>query len=114
LDTRTKIVSLDEARALTAGKSARWFAGHFDPLLAEHVQMLSGAAASGRPLIIEITDPIDPLLSRRARAELVAGLSCVDYVVIDLEATQPPATSDDQIRSRFIDSVRKRAAGATA
>jgi hypothetical protein len=53
--------------------------GHFDPVLASHARRL---AANGRPLLVLITEPENPLLSARARAELVAALDVVDHVGI--------------------------------
>jgi len=55
--------------------------GYFDPLLAAHAERLAELKAEGRPLIAAIADPENPILPARARAELVAGLAVVDYVV---------------------------------
>ena len=47
---------------------------------------MSGGSAECRSpdgiLIVEITNPARPLLAQRARAELVAALEMVDYVVL--------------------------------
>lgn len=56
--------------------------GCFDPVTAEHARRLAEIAAAGRPLAAVVVDPPDPLLSRRARAELVAALAVVDYVLL--------------------------------
>jgi bifunctional ADP-heptose synthase (sugar kinase/adenylyltransferase) len=116
LDTRTKIVSEAEARQRLAGQSAHWLSGYFDPLLAEHVRMLRERAAPDRRLVVEITNPPRPLLAARARAELVAALGMVDYVVIadgarHSDATPdatPDAPADAGITERFIQHVLHR------
>src|SRR5258706_5895050 len=77
VDTRSKIVDRERVPA-----GAVWFAGHFDPLLAEHARMLRNAKASGRVLAVEIVNPSRPLLAQRARAELVAGLAGVGLVCL--------------------------------
>lgn len=56
--------------------------GHFDPLLASHVRRLQEAGNASGPLVVVVTDPPDPLLPARARAELVAGLAMVDWVTV--------------------------------
>ena len=58
---------------MTRDQAVDWFTGHFDPLLAEHADLLHQAASNGHALIVEITNPARPLLSLRARAELVAA-----------------------------------------
>ena len=63
-------------------KPARWVTGYFDPLLAEHVRRLREHTAPGQILVVEIVDPEKPLLPQRARAELVAALAMVDYVLL--------------------------------
>lgn len=82
-------------------------AGHFDPLLAEHVRRLSEHAAPGRLLVVEITNPARPLLPQRARAELVAALAMVDYVVLG-NAAASSAEIDASVTQRFIEDVLKR------
>lgn len=69
--------------------------------------MLGALAAPGQQLIVEVTNPPSPLLSQRARAELVAGLACVDYVV--LGQVESP---DDETTRQFIQHVRERVNGA--
>ncbi len=54
--------------------------GHFDPLLAEHARLLRDFARPGSTLVAVVTASREPLLGLRARAELVAALSVVDYV----------------------------------
>jgi bifunctional ADP-heptose synthase (sugar kinase/adenylyltransferase) len=108
LDTRSKILTLEEVRARLGNQPARWVSGHFDPLLAEHVARLGECVEAGRALVVEVTNPEQPLLTQRARAELVAALAMVDYVV---PANGEPArggVNDADIRERFIEHVLRR------
>jgi bifunctional ADP-heptose synthase (sugar kinase/adenylyltransferase) len=104
LDTRSKIIPLHEIQERLQNHAARWISGHFDPLLAEHVGRLRQAHEPGSLLVVEVTNPVRPLLAQRARAELVAALSMVDYVV--LGNGQPAADAD--VTERFIDHVLER------
>jgi bifunctional ADP-heptose synthase (sugar kinase/adenylyltransferase) len=108
LDTRTKIISQEEALQRVQGQQqpAQWVAGNFDPLLAEHVRLLRGYVARNRRLVVEITNPPRPLLTQRARAELVAALGMVDYVV--LKDGEPEVSQDADITERFIQHVLRR------
>jgi hypothetical protein len=90
MDTRTKILSPESApRACTV------VTGAFDVLLAEDARDLAGIRAShpGRPLLVVVLPLPGELLPRRARAELVAALRMVDYVVIAPDAAKAAATS---------------------
>ncbi len=110
MDTRTKIVSEERAREIGHDRPAMWIAGHFDPMVAEQARRLNEAVQPGRLLIVEITNPPRPLLSQRARAELVAALACVDYVVMTSRDTA--RVIDDEITGRFTTHVRQRVSGA--
>lgn len=101
MDTRTKIVPLHEIEDRLQNRAACWVSGHFDPLLAEHVRRLAEARKPGRMLVVEVTNPAQPLLAQRARAELVAALSMVDFVVLGDGA----AGMDGDITERFIEHV---------
>jgi bifunctional ADP-heptose synthase (sugar kinase/adenylyltransferase) len=99
-------MSGEEARKRLLGQPAQWVAGHFDPLLAEHVRRLRQYAKPDRLLVVEITNPARPLLAQRARAELVAALGMVDYVVLKNGETEGPVDAD--ITEHFIQSVLRR------
>jgi D-glycero-beta-D-manno-heptose 1-phosphate adenylyltransferase len=84
------------ARERAAGKTIAFANGCFDVLHVGHVRYLEGAAAEGDRLIVAINDDASvaalkgagrPILSASDRAELVAGLRCVDYVVVFGDAT---------------------------
>jgi bifunctional ADP-heptose synthase (sugar kinase/adenylyltransferase) len=113
LDTRSKIIPLEQARQLTREKPACWVPGYFDPLLAEHVRRLHKHVTPGRLLIVEVMNPARPLLAQRARAELVAALAMVDYVVLG-NATATSPGIDASVTERFIENVMRRHSGEGA
>jgi rfaE bifunctional protein nucleotidyltransferase chain/domain len=73
------------------GRTIAFANGCFDLLHVGHVRYLQGARAEADRLIVAINSDAStrglkgegrPILDERARAELVAALACVDYVVI--------------------------------
>jgi glycerol-3-phosphate cytidylyltransferase-like family protein len=68
------------------------------------VRRLAKAREPGRLFVVEVTNPAQPLLAQRARAELVAALSMVDYVVLG----DGDAGGDADISERFIEHVLQR------
>ena len=79
------------ARERANGKTIAFANGCFDLLHVGHVRYLQGAAAEANRLIVAINDdrsvaalkgPGRPILTAADRAELVAGLRGVDYVVV--------------------------------
>ena len=106
MDTRTKIIPRHELQARLESHAAHWVSGSFDPLLAEHLRRLDQAQEPGRLLVVEVTNPPQPLLGQRARAELVAALSMVDYVVLGEGREGSPVDTD--ITERFIGHVLDR------
>ncbi len=65
--------------------------GCFDLLHVGHVRYLQGARAEGDRLVVAVNSDASvrrlkgegrPILNEKARAELVAALACVDYVVV--------------------------------
>jgi bifunctional ADP-heptose synthase (sugar kinase/adenylyltransferase) len=84
VDTRTKIITPEEACALARGPGKAALAtGYFDVLLAAHVRELQRVRDSlpDAVLLVALGTPGQPLLDARARAEMVAALAMVDYVV---------------------------------
>ena len=88
-------VSADRA----AGRTVAFANGCFDLLHVGHVRYLQAAAREADRLIVAINDdrsvaalkgPNRPLLAAEDRAELVAALRGVDYVVIFPEPTVTP------------------------
>jgi D-glycero-beta-D-manno-heptose 1-phosphate adenylyltransferase len=90
MDTRTKILRLDQAVEAAAqlrreGRKLRLAAGGFDVLQAAHAEFLSGLRADGDALLVAVFDDASlgrPVLAEQARAQLVAALRAVDYVVV--------------------------------
>ena len=87
------------AAARAAGRTISFANGVFDLLHVGHVRYLEGAAQEGDALVVAINDDSSvralkgdgrPVLAAEARAELVAALRCVDYVVIFPELTVGP------------------------
>ncbi|MBZ5595320.1 MAG: hypothetical protein LAP39_24010 [Acidobacteriia bacterium] len=84
MDTRHKIIEPERAIALSKdlrAKGVRIVTGYFDVIVAEHVRRLLEIKNGSGALVVVVLDPPDPVLSLRARAELVAALRMVDYVV---------------------------------
>ena len=83
----------------TAGRSIAFANGCFDLLHVGHIRYLAAAAAEADRLIVAVNDdaavralkgPGRPILAAADRAEMVAALRGVDYVVIFAEPTVGP------------------------
>jgi rfaE bifunctional protein nucleotidyltransferase chain/domain len=94
-DALLSAVSADRA----AGRTIAFANGCFDLLHVGHVRYLQAAAAEADRLVVAINDdrsvcglkgPGRPILNEQDRAELVAALRGVDYVVIFPEPTVTP------------------------
>jgi len=104
MDTRLKILPLPAARERLAEHRARGHRivmanGCFDILHVGHIRYLEGARAEGDVLVVCVNSDSSerqlkgegrPVLPEQARAELVAALACVDYVVIFDDLTVEP------------------------
>lgn len=84
----------DELRA--AGRKVVFTNGHFDLLHVGHLRYLQAARQLGDVLVVGVNDDRitterkgsdRPILPEGERAELLAGLGCVDYVTIFHEPT---------------------------
>jgi bifunctional ADP-heptose synthase (sugar kinase/adenylyltransferase) len=78
VDTRNKIVA---PAALPAGAFLTAVTGYFDVLRAAHIRDLASAARPGAKLVVVVLPYPRAVLPQRARAELVAALRMVDYVL---------------------------------
>ena len=119
LDSREKIIDAEQARTVAKTHTGlRVVTGYFDPLLAAHAEAL---ARIGAGLMVLVASPADPLLSVRARAELVAALRGVAWVVPlntsespDWVAALPPGcltsleVEDEERRNAFLRRVCER------
>ncbi len=81
--------------------------GHFDPLTAAHVRRLGELKREGRPLVVVVTSPAEPILPVAARAELVAALGIVDQVVIADEVIHEEQ-ADVERANALMEHVRSR------
>ena len=90
-------------RERAAGRTIAFANGCFDILHVGHVRYLESAAREGDVLVVALNDDNSvrqlkgegrPILSAGDRAELVAALRCVDYVVIFSEPTVGPLLTE--------------------
>jgi hypothetical protein len=124
VNTREKILSLDQARAAAVGIPVTAFVTHLEVLQADHIRALEAVAAESVPgkLFLVLTDPPSPLVALEDRAEVAAGLRMVDYVVPTaagrepaLDAIHPRRIIEDEEEDRgrtrrLIEHVRSRCA----
>ena len=96
MDTRNKIISADAAVEIARqvkqqGRRLTVVTGYFDVLGAAQVRGLIAVRKGtvDSVLMVILLPRSEPLLPLRARAELVAGLSMVDYVVSEGEGLIP-------------------------
>jgi rfaE bifunctional protein nucleotidyltransferase chain/domain len=95
------VIPVDELQALgerlrAAQRRIVFTNGHFDLLHVGHLRYLQRARELGDALVVGVNDdavttarkgPDRPILPERERAELLAGLACVDYVTLFHEPT---------------------------
>lgn len=95
------VIPIDELTGLgerlrEAGQRIVFTNGHFDLLHVGHLRYLQAARGLGDALVVGVNDdavtrlrkgPDRPVLPEAERAELLAGLACVDYVTIFHEPT---------------------------
>jgi len=105
---RSKLLSRDQVAALgerlrAAGKRIAFANGCFEILHVGHVRYLQGAKKQGDVLVVGVNSDRSvaqlkgagrPLAPADVRAELVASLACVDYVVVFDDATAEPVLRD--------------------
>lgn len=89
------------ARLAAIGSPVKLASGYFDPLIAEHAERLGRLRDGGGALMVMVATPPEPLLSARARAELVAALAVVDYVVLPGEGAHAEWMERIQARGKF-------------
>jgi rfaE bifunctional protein nucleotidyltransferase chain/domain len=96
IDPRRKIKSLEELKAIVrqirgSGRKIVFANGCFDLIHAGHVRYLEAAKALGDVLILGVNSDIcvsslkgmgHPLQKESDRAEIVASMDCVDYVLL--------------------------------
>jgi bifunctional ADP-heptose synthase (sugar kinase/adenylyltransferase) len=115
MDTRYKIIESKRAQALAQGlraKGVKIVTGYFDVIVAEHVRRLREIKNGSAMLVVVVLDPPEALLAARARAELVAALAVVDYVVpADEQAAKELLshfTASEIVREESDDLLRAR------
>lgn len=99
-----KVVARSDLAALgehlrAEGRRVVFTNGHFDLLHVGHLRLLQAARSLGDALVVGVNDdaitrarkgPTRPIVPDAERAELLAGLACVDYVTIFGDATAEP------------------------
>lgn len=126
MDTRNKILNHDEAERVgrqirAGGGRLRVVTGYFDPVLASHARRLGELAARNATLMAMVATREGNLLDARARAELLASLRVVDYVVLPgnigvaelLERIEPDAMcreeeADERRTTELVGRIRER------
>ena len=119
MDSRNKIV-LPEALPALGLPAPTVAVGYFDVLGPAHVAELDALTGAG-PLVVVVLPLESELLAERTRAELVAALRAVDYVVAAdvpdpsalLDVLRPSRvarleTADLRRRHELIEDVRRR------
>ena len=116
MDTREKIIDLARAADIAAGRRRRGervklVAGYFDVLTPDHVRRFR-ELADGQLIMAVVLDPPDALLGARARAELAACLSMIDYVFLldgaDFEQMVEKIQPGEVVREEMADRRRSR------
>ena len=112
MDTRSKILTLAEAASLPGPLAM--VTGHFDILRAAHIHALEAlrSSAAGARLLAVVLPAPDEILAQPARAELVAALRVIDYVVI-ADAAEARRLADslqpvEIVRLEAADALRAR------
>jgi len=117
VDTRIKIVDAAGFNRRLAQWRAEGIAvtvasGSLDPLLATHAHLAAEARPGGGRLALIVSEPADPILEPRARAELAAALAPVDLVTLAGPGLPQPDLSWDEnhaaTASTFIAHVLER------
>lgn len=70
-------------------------------MVASHAESLTALKEPGKPLLVLITAPPDPILDNLARAQLVAGLAVVDYVCAEPQGLAPRISLDREHANRL-------------
>jgi hypothetical protein len=115
VDTRSKIVDGAAASRLAAA-GAFVVSGYFDPLTAAHARRLAELKQEDAPLLVAIAKHGDEILPARGRAELVAALAVVNYVVETVDGLAPAVRleqEDDARRAALIQHVQARQSAAS-
>ena len=97
MDTRTKIIDAAQA-ARIAQAGATVVSGYFDPMIASHAERLATLKQEGKSLLVLVATPPDAILPALARAQLIAGLSVVDYVCDAPDGLSPANPSRSRTR----------------
>lgn len=111
MDTRSKILTVESALALDPPRPLVMVSGLFDILRAAHTRDLADLRRSPASALMAVVLPGPAaMLGQRARAELVAALRMIDYVVAAADADLDPIAAALQPAAvvRLEDADRRR------
>ena len=115
MDTRTKIIDAAQAQRV-AQAGATVVSGYFDPMIASHAERLFKLKREGTPLLVLVATPPQAILPALARAQLLAGLSVVDYVCDAPDGIAPHIHLENEhaeLLTQLIDHVHARQRAAS-
>lgn len=113
MDTRAKVLTLEQARSLHAN-SLLVVTGYFDLLHAAHVRELEDIRrrSASATLLAVVLPWEEAYLGQRARAEMAAALRMIDYVVApdtsDVAALAASLSPAEVVRLEAADQRRNR------
>ena len=106
MDTREKIVPLDQLETRLGDIHWRAVVSAFDPITLRHAEWLT-ALSVPETMILAVVEPgVNPLLPPSARAVLAAALRCVRLVVVAEEAALPKLPHLEIVRDTAGDRER--------
>ncbi len=111
MDTRSKILTVESALALDPPRPLVMVAGLFDILRVAHTRDLADLRRTSASALMAVVLPGPAaMLGQRARAELVAALRMIDYVVAAADADLDPIAAALQPAAlvRLEDADRRR------
>jgi hypothetical protein len=108
LDTREKIVPVEQLAARLSDGQWRAVVGKFDPLTLEHAERLAELSGNGKSVLAVVEPGTGCLLPVEARATLVAALKSVQLVVVGEADTLPQHAQIELVKDD--EGERKRSA----
>lgn len=117
MDTREKVVPVEQLATRLGGE--RWLAvvGTFDPLTLGQAERLAALSGKGKSVLAVVEPGTGCLLPVEARAILVAALKSVQLVVVSEAAALPPNGQMEVVRddagehkrsAEFVEHVKER------
>jgi len=112
VDTRSKILTGSSVNASQCPRPLAVVSGIFDVLRTTHARELTQIRDRVQSLLVVVLPASAELLPQRSRAELVAALRVVDYVVIadhtELDRLIESVKPEEFVRLEAADAIRTR------